>query len=240
MTSNAYNPDTRILVIDDHEVSRHFTVKALTPLAVSVRQAQTGDEAIAIARSWLPGLIFTDIHLPDSCGLSLIREIRKAWPSGQNLPHVVIITGDTSPRLRRKISRAGIDEAFQKPVPMQDIVRSALRFIQADTSVQESPVQSPAIAIDYELLELFSRELITRLPELDQYLFQLKWKPAAGLLHQLIASSALCREQDLEFCCRKLYRTLSRKPDPEAIARAYHQFLQAAAQTNLQGPPVGY
>jgi len=234
MTSNSFNPDTRILVIDDHAISRHFTVGALRQLVVAVRQARTGDEAKAIASSWLPGLIITDIHLPDSCGLTLIKEIRKAWPLNEILPRVIIITGDTSSRLKKKISRAGIDQTLQKPVQMQDIVSSALRFIQADTSVQESSVQSPAISIDTELHGLFSLELTTRLPMLDEYISQLNWKPAAELLHQLIASSALCREQDLEFCCRKLYRTISRKPCPAAIAQDYHQFLQAAATTKMR------
>ena len=233
MSSISYSPDTRILVIDDHAISRHFTVGALRSLAATVRQARTADEALAITRSWLPGLIFTDIHLPDSCGLTLISEIRKTWPPGRNLPHIVIITGDTSSRLMRKISQAGIDETLQKPVPMQNIVSSAVRFMQAETSIREDSAQSSAITINYELRELFSQELNTRLPELDQYLFQLKWNPAAELLHQLIASSALCREPDLEFCCRKLYRALSRKPDPAVIAQAYHQFLYAAVQTDL-------
>lgn len=233
MTSNSYNPDTRILVIDDHAISRQFTVAALRQLAVTVRQARTGDEAIATAGAWNPGLIITDIHLPDSCGLTLIEEIRKGWPPGQILPHVIIITGDSSSRLRRKIAQAGIDETLQKPVRMQDIVSCALRYIQADTSVQESSAQIPAMTIDAELRDLFSQELITRLPVLDEYISQLDWKPAAELLHQLIASSALCREQDLEFCCRKLYRTISRKPCPAAIAQDYHQFLLTAAQIKL-------
>lgn len=234
MTSNSFNPDTRILVIDDHAISRHFTVGALRQLVVTVRQARTGDEAKAIANSWLPRLIITDIHLPDSCGLTLIQEIRKAWSPNELLPHVIIITGDTSSRLKRKISQAGIDQTLQKPVQMQDIISSALCFVQADTSVQESSVQSPAITIDTELHGLFSQELTTRLPMLDEYISQLNWKPAAELLHQLIASSALCREQDLEFCCRNLYRTISRKPCPAAIAQDYHQFLQAAAITKMR------
>jgi CheY-like chemotaxis protein len=234
MTSSASHPDTRILVIDDHAISRHFTITALKQLAVTVRQARTGNEAITIARSCLPGLIFTDINLPDSCGLAVIAEIKKAWPPDQALPRFIIVTGDRSSRLRRRINQAGIDEILLKPVPMQDIVSSALRIIQMDTSVQEKSVQSPAATIDYELGKLFSQELITRLPALDEYISQLKWKPAAELLHQLIASSALCQEQDLEFCCRKLYRAISRKPCPEAIAQTYHQFLQAAAQIKLR------
>jgi hypothetical protein len=87
---------------------------------------------------------------------------------------------------------------------------------------------------DTELRDLFSQELTTRLPMLDEYISQLNWKLAAELLHQLIASSALCREQDLECCCRKLYRTISRKPCPAAIAQDYHQFLQTAATTKMQ------
>ena len=224
MTSSASHPDTRILVIDDHAISRHFTITALKQLAVTVRQARTGNEAITIARSCLPGLIFTDINLPDSCGLAVIAEIRKAWPPAQALPGIIIVTGDSSSRLRRRINQAGIDEILLKPVPMQDIVSSALRVIQMDTSVQEKSVQSPAATIDYELGKLFSQELITRLPALDEYISQLKWKPAADKTANVVArlpalSSQVYRARD-QAARIKSWISRTAFSSPTKIARA--------------------
>ncbi len=227
----SFDQDIEILIIDDHAISRHFTFEALRQFSANIRQARTGHEAISFTRNWFPGLIYTDIHLPDTCGLDVVQKIRSAWPPGRSLPQFVVITGDCSSRLRRRLKQANVTEILLKPVRMEDIRASAQRLIHLDSTVQESPVQVSAAAVDHALRELFFRELTTRLPLLDGYISQLDWKPAGEILHQLIASSAMCREQELENCSRLLYKAISSNPKPKTIAQAYHPFLQAAAQT---------
>lgn len=233
MKTNSYDQDVGILIIDDHAISRHFTYEALRQFSNNIRQARTGHEAISTTRSWFPGLIYTDIHLPDTCGLSLVLKIRSAWPQELNLPHVIVITGDSSPQLMQRAKQADIAGILLKPVRMEDIRASAQQLIQLDSNVRESPMQNPGAAIDQELRELFSRELNTRLPSLDGFISQLDWLPAGEILHQLIASSAMCREKELENCSRLLHQAISANPEPKMIAQAYHPFLRAAAQTKM-------
>ena len=92
---------------------------------------------------------------------------------------------------------------------------------------------NPTAAIDDELRELFSEELTTRLPMLDGYISALEWKPASEILHQLIASSAMCREKELENYCRLLNQAIRENPGPETVAQVYHPFLWAASQTKM-------
>ena len=233
MKTNSYDQDVGILIIDDHAISRHFTYEALRQFSNNIRQARTGHEAISTTRSWFPGLIYTDIHLPDTCGLRLVQKIRSAWPQERNLPHVIVITGDSSPQLMQRAKQADIAGILLKPVRMEDIRASAQQLVQLDSNVRESPMQDPGAAIDQELRELFSRELNTRLPLLDGFISQLDWLPAGEILHQLIASSAMCREKELENCSRLLHQAISANPEPKTIAQAYHPFLQAAAQTKM-------
>lgn len=233
MKTNSFDQDIGILIIDDHAISRHFTFEALRQFSANIRQARTGQEAISTTRNWFPGLIYTDIHLPDTCGLSVVQEIRSAWPPERSLPHFVVITGDCSTRLRRRLKLAKVTEILLKPVRMEDIRASAQRIIRQDSTVQESSVHGPTAAVDHALRELFSRELTTRLPLLDGHISQLEWKSASEILHQLIASSAMCHEQELENCARLLYQAISANPGPKTVAQAYHPFLQAAAQTKM-------
>jgi hypothetical protein len=116
---------------------------------------------------------------------------------------------------------------------MEDIRACARRLIYLDNTVQEGPVQGQATAMDKELRELFFQELNSRLPILDAYISRLDWKPAIDILHQLIASSAMCREKGLENCSRLLYQAISRNPEPKTIAQAYHPFLRAASQAKM-------
>ena len=233
MKTNACDQDVGILVVDDHAISRHFTLEALRQFSNNIRQVRTGHEAISTIRNWFPGLIYTDIHLPDTCGLAMVEEIRSAWPQERSLPHIVVITGDCSSRLRLRAKQANVDGILLKPVRMEDIRASAQRLIHLNSTVQDNSLRDPAAAMDYELRELFSRELTTRLPLLDGYISSLNWKPASEILHQLIASSAMCREKELENYSRLLYQAISANPRPKTIAQAYHPFLWAASQTKM-------
>jgi len=233
MKTNSFAQDVGILVIDDHAISRHFIVEALRQITINIRQVRTGQEAISSIQNWYPALIYTDIHLPDACGLRMVQEIRSAWPQERSLPHVVVITGDCSSRLKERIKQANVAGLLLKPVRMEDIRASAQRLIRLESSVQERSVQSPPAAIDKELRKLFSRELTTRLPLLDEYISRLEWQPASEILHQLIASSAMCREKELENYSRLLYQAISANPGPKTIAQAYHPFLRAASYTKM-------
>jgi CheY-like chemotaxis protein len=234
MKTNSLDQDVGILVIDDHAISRHFAVEALRSVSREIRQARTGYDALAATRNWFPRLVFTDIHLPDVCGLDLVQEIRSAWPQQRSLPHIVIITGDISSRMRQQAKQANVAGLLSKPVRMEDIRAIAQRLLHLDRTVQESSAPGPPTATDNELRKLFARELTTRLPLLDKHITQLNWKPASEILHQLIASSALCGEKELENCSRLLYQAISRSPRPKTIAQAYHPFLQAASRARGQ------
>ena len=233
MKTSSFDQDIGILVIDDHAISRHYTFEALRKYTNNIKQARTGHEAISITRNWFPGLIYTDINLPDTCGLRMVQEIRSAWPQERSLPHIVVITGDCSSRLRQRAEQANVAGILLKPARMEDIRACARRLIYQDNSVQEGPVQNQTATIDNELRELFFRELTSRLPILDGYISQLDWKPAIEILHQLIASSAMCREKELENCSRQLYQAISANPEPKTIAQAYHPFLRAASQAKM-------
>jgi CheY-like chemotaxis protein len=233
MKTNSFGQDVGILIIDDHAISRHFTFKSLQIFTNNIRQVRTGHEAISTIRNWFPGLIFTDIHLPDTCGLRMVQEIRSTWPQERSQPQIVVITGDCSSRLKRRAEQANVAGILLKPVQMEDIRACARRLIYLDSGVQERSVQDQAAAIDKELRELFFRELATRLPLLDRHISQLDWKPAIEILHQLIASSAMCREKELENCSRLLHQSVSRNPEPKTVAQAYHQFLRAASNIKM-------
>lgn len=233
MNGNSYDQDCGILVIDDHPISRLFIVEALCMFACNIKQVESGRQALSIVQNWFPRLIFTDIHLPDTCGLELVQEIRSAWPKGRNLPHIVVITGDGSAGMMRRTAQADVAAILLKPVHMKDIRISAEQLIHPGNAVQEKSAENPTAAIDQKLRDLFTRELAEWLPMLDRHISQFDWAPAREILHKLIASSAMCRKKELERSSRLLYRAISGDPQPGSIAAAYHPFLQAVAHAKM-------
>ena len=75
-------PVYRVLAVDAQDMSRQLVVRLLRPLGFEVREADTGEEAYAIWRTWQPHLIWLDIHAPDESGCDAARQI-KATEQGQ-------------------------------------------------------------------------------------------------------------------------------------------------------------
>lgn len=72
---------TQIFIIDDDPVVRHLLGSILRAAGHEVEVAETGTAAMArlkerAASGTLPRLIFLDLHLPDSTGAQLLRQIR--------------------------------------------------------------------------------------------------------------------------------------------------------------------
>jgi two-component system sensor histidine kinase/response regulator len=80
-------PDYRILVVDDRFESRLVLVTLLTSIGFSVREAENGQEAIALWESWEPHLIFMDMRMPVMNGYEAAKHIKareqERWGDGE-------------------------------------------------------------------------------------------------------------------------------------------------------------
>ena len=220
-----------VLVVDDHEISRLHTVQALRQVTSRVKQARNGPEAMESALRLLPGLIFMDIHLPGCCGLTLLDQIKYSWPPESPWPAIVILSGDESLDISLLLNQDGVSSILVKPVQAQDIRDVAVRLLYPEQGVQENVVRGSTENTASGLRKIFLKELQTRVPELDRNITNLDWDSARDILHQLIASSAMCQEKELEYSCRQLFNVLLEEIDPRTFARAYYPFLQAASHS---------
>jgi CheY-like chemotaxis protein len=238
MKTASFNQGPRVLVVDDHRISRLHTVQALRQVLGHVKQARTAKEAMHSALAYLPELIFMDIHLADSNGLSLLENLRQSWPAHSTLPAIVILTGDNSRGLRQKLEKVSVSAILLKPVHSEHIRTIAVQLLQLDRAVRENPGQGQAEAPEPGLHRIFLEEMNVRLPELDRCITNLDWDSARHILHQLIASSAICQEKELEQHCRKLFTVLDKYPQPHALAQAYYPFRQVLTQMKILSQAV--
>jgi CheY-like chemotaxis protein len=110
---------TRILQIDDDA-----DILAVGEVSLSgyggfeVRSAQTGEEALAAVRSFVPQLILLDWMMPGMDGPAILRALHAA-PALAQVP-VVYLTAAVSPRLREEALASGAVDMLIKPfVPRQ-------------------------------------------------------------------------------------------------------------------------
>jgi CheY-like chemotaxis protein len=71
---------TRILVIDDDQMLRHFVVTLLEGRNYSVQSTDNGDDGIRLAIEAEFDLVITDIVMPGTEGLETIQRIRQHKP----------------------------------------------------------------------------------------------------------------------------------------------------------------
>ncbi len=65
-------PDYRILVVEDHADSQKLLAELLQSVGFKLKTAINGEEAVQIANSWNPDLVWMDISMPVMDGLEAI------------------------------------------------------------------------------------------------------------------------------------------------------------------------
>lgn len=78
-------PDLRVLVVDDHELTR-FSLKVALSRHKNLQLvglADNGEEAIEMARNYLPDVIIIDVQMPLMDGVTASSQIKSFNPSTQ-------------------------------------------------------------------------------------------------------------------------------------------------------------
>ena len=114
----------KILLVDD---MRHFldlTQSFLSRAECSLLTANTGLEAIKVARSENPDLIVLDIEMPEMNGIEACRII-KADPTMKRIPVVML----TSLSKEAEARKAGADHFLKKPIDEETFLREIKKFL---------------------------------------------------------------------------------------------------------------
>jgi two-component system OmpR family response regulator len=72
------SPDSRILLVEDHQDTREFLEVVLAQSKYEVKSASTINEALELADAHSFGLFIFDSVLPDGSGVDLCRRVRKS------------------------------------------------------------------------------------------------------------------------------------------------------------------
>ncbi|HET6593340.1 MAG TPA: response regulator, partial [Xanthomonadales bacterium] len=86
----------RILIVDDHRISRRFMAAALRQNGAAVKQAATVSHALSIALSWLPDVVVLDVRLGDDCGYDVAELLGRRWPAAVRNPDIFLLSAATA------------------------------------------------------------------------------------------------------------------------------------------------
>ncbi len=115
-----HGPRRRLLVVDDIATNRHVLRDLLTPLGFDVTEATNGDQALALAPTLKPDVVFLDLRMPGIDGLELAKRLRAQ--SGGTAMKLIAMSASVLSFNREKAFAAGCDDFLPKPFREDDLL----------------------------------------------------------------------------------------------------------------------
>ena len=138
----------RLLVVDDDQAVVSLLRRGFSYEGFEVQTANSGEEALALARSQIPDLVILDLMMPGIDGIEVCRRLRSADPE---LP-VLMLTARDGPEDELRGLEAGLDDYVTKPFSFDVLnarIRLLLRHSDASHRAQsEGPIRYLDITLD--------------------------------------------------------------------------------------------
>ncbi|MGH2738933.1 MAG: response regulator [Actinomycetota bacterium] len=130
----------RVLIVDDHPVTREGLRVALGPAEDIdiVGEASTGEAAVDQAESLLPDLIFMDVRMPGMSGTDATKIIRERHPDTK----VILFTVDESKDSLADAVEAGVSGYLLKDVSSEELVNAARLAMEGKAVIHPALTQS--------------------------------------------------------------------------------------------------
>lgn len=119
-----------ILAVDGNQDNLLLITYFLESFRYQLITAKNGEEALCLAREYLPDLILLEIVLPDISGLEIVTKLKQDKLT--NPIPIIAVTGLARKEDRERIFQAGCDAYLCKPYllgDLADIISSYLRRI---------------------------------------------------------------------------------------------------------------
>lgn len=107
----------RVLVVDDHLDTAEILVELVSWLGHDARSANTGREALRVARDFAPQLVLLDLQLPDGSGYDLVGALRTVIRA----PYIAAVTCWGRDEDRMRSYHAGLDQHVVKPLDVRKL-----------------------------------------------------------------------------------------------------------------------
>lgn len=112
-------PVKKILVVDDSATDRQFLLENLSRLGYQVVLAESGEQALARAKSERPDLVLMDVVMPGVNGFQATRQLAR----DEATKHIPVIMCTTKSQETDKVwgLRQGARDYLTKPVNVKEL-----------------------------------------------------------------------------------------------------------------------
>ncbi len=173
----------KILIVDDEPQIRRMLRATLAANEYQVADARSGEDALAMYRSFRPDLVIMDLNMPGIGGFEATRELREI----SDAP-IIILTVRNAEKDKVRALDAGADDYISKPFGMDELlarIRAALRRSPLSPEARPRTIVSGDLFIDFENRKVTSQGRSVHLTpkEFDvlRYLVSQEGKPVPHL-----------------------------------------------------------
>ena len=215
-----------VLVIEDDAPVRNLIVTTLKTHDYRFLTAKDGAEAIMMASSHNPDVVFLDLGLPDMDGIDVIRQIR-SW---SNMP-IIVISARSEDTDKIEALDAGADDYLTKPFSVEELLARLrvtirrLSLMNSDGGGDRSVYTNGKLTIDYSagVACLDGEEL--KLTSMEYKLLCLLAKNTGKVLtHTYITQNIWGRNWDIDIASLRVFMTtLRKKIEPDQDSPKYIQ-----------------
>ena len=134
-----------ILVVDDEIGIRELLSEILGDEGHTVMLADSARQARAIREGQRLDLVLLDIWMPDTDGVSLLKE----WAaSGKLTMPVIMMSGHATIDTAVEATRIGALDFLEKPIALQKLLKSVEQGLARGRQLAQRPVAAPSVASD--------------------------------------------------------------------------------------------
>jgi DNA-binding NarL/FixJ family response regulator len=147
----------KILLVEDESILRDSIQETIASCGFEVAVAENGDEALLLAKTFLPDLIISDILMPESDGYWLLDSVRNDALL-RTIPFIFMTAKSERSDIRNGMN-LGADDYIVKPFSSAELMNSIQARLSRD-EILKSQLVEPQLNSNGEILDEKEQELI--------------------------------------------------------------------------------
>jgi signal transduction histidine kinase len=162
----------RILLVDDEIGCLSLLENVLSRLGfANLRKLANAQQILQEFDRYQPDLLITDLAMPSLPGVELVKRIRAHLPDDEFLP-VLVLTGNTDPRVKRQALLAGATDLLLKPFDASELQMRIHNLLQM--RLQRIEIQNQNALLEMKVAERTAelKQALTDLKDSQQHVVQ--------------------------------------------------------------------
>jgi signal transduction histidine kinase/HAMP domain-containing protein/response regulator of citrate/malate metabolism len=155
-------PRYRILIVDDKPDNRKVLVSLLALFGFDIREADNGQKAIEICRTFEPHLIWMDMRMPLMDGYEVTRRIRAGARGSATV--IIALTASSLEEEHAVALEAGCDDFLRKPFREADLFTLMHKHLGVRFVIEEGDLPGPE-GEKKEMEDMLTPETLAALPD---------------------------------------------------------------------------